>query len=288
MSFVGKILIVVIVVMSMCFMAFAGAVYVTQTNWKTKHIEAEKQIGTLNTDKKNLTESLSQARDEAAKVKQDSQQEIDKFRREALNKTQLLDAKTAELNAANAEKERLLGLAATKDKEAKFRESEADLLRKQTIELQKNLDNSNAALASTKDELFNANTANGRLVQRYDALQTKTTFVEKIVGKYGLPTDPATVEALQAPAPPLDGVVVHMELAPTGRTQYVEVSVGSDDGLRVGHQMDVFRVGKEESKTLYLGRIQIIEVSPDHAVGEVVKSAKNGNIEVGDNVTTKL
>jgi hypothetical protein len=92
---------------------------------------------------------------------------------------------------------------------------------------------------------------------------------------------------MQAPPPPLDGVVEEIQKDRTDRTQFVVLSVGKDDGLNVGNVMDVFRPSQE--KPLYLGSVRIIELFSDKAVGEVVlPRVKNGDIEVGDNVTTQL
>ena len=73
MTFVGKVLIVVQVVMSLCFMAFAGAVYVTHENWKTKYEDSEQRIAQLNKAKSDIEANLSQARDEKARIEKDSQ-----------------------------------------------------------------------------------------------------------------------------------------------------------------------------------------------------------------------
>jgi hypothetical protein len=52
--------------------------------------------------------------------------------------------------------------------------------------------------------------------------------------------------------------------------------------LAVGHTAYISRGAK------YLGQIKIVRVSADRAVGSVVQRAKNGIIEEGDHVSTKL
>ena len=61
----------------------------------------------------------------------------------------------------------------------------------------------------------------------------------------------------------------------------VEISIGSDDGLKKGHRLQVFR-GKD-----YLGQITIKDIEVDRAVGEVDKKLQRGLIREKDNVTTK-
>jgi DNA repair exonuclease SbcCD ATPase subunit len=287
MSFVGKILIVVQVVLSLCFMAFAGAVYVTQENWREKHTAAEAQIAELNKTRTTIEANLSQARDEAARVQQESQQEINKWKLAFQNEEAEVKDLTNRLNAVTTGLEQQRALASSKQIEADNREKEAEVLRKQSFDLQKRVDELSAELNVEKDKVFNSNVALRQLEERFNELLTKADFLEKVVHKHGLETDPAQVAEMQAPPPPLDGVVEEIQKDRTNRTQFVVLSVGSDDGLRVGNVMDVFRPSEEDP--LYLGSVRIIELFPDKAVGEVVlPRVRNGDIEVGDNVTTRL
>ena len=65
--------------------------------------------------------------------------------------------------------------------------------------------------------------------------------------------------------------------------EMVEISLGSDDGLTVGHTMTLFN-----NEGRYLGQIRLTLVYADKAVGIVTLKAKNTVIQKGDNVTTKL
>jgi hypothetical protein len=94
---------------------------------------------------------------------------------------------------------------------------------------------------------------------------------------------------LSEPPPPVEGLVREVRKDQTNRTKWVHLTVGRDDGLREGHEMEVYRTAERNNgRAKYLGRIRIWSVTPDEAVGIVVDAAKNGIIEVGDNVTTKL
>ncbi|MEZ6049715.1 MAG: hypothetical protein R3C11_29860, partial [Planctomycetaceae bacterium] len=72
-------------------------------------------------------------------------------------------------------------------------------------------------------------------------------------------------------------------------TVLVEVSIGSDDGLAVGHSMFVYRPqAADGTPAQYLGKLEVTKVTPDKAVGRLILSTKNGIIARGDNVKTKL
>src|SRR3970040_390648 len=53
MTFVGKVLVVVQVFLSLCFMAFAGAVYTVQQDWKAAH---EKKVAAVQAKDNQLRE----------------------------------------------------------------------------------------------------------------------------------------------------------------------------------------------------------------------------------------
>ncbi|MEQ1827777.1 MAG: hypothetical protein ABL921_17590 [Pirellula sp.] len=79
--------------------------------------------------------------------------------------------------------------------------------------------------------------------------------------------------------PPSDlrGEVLHV-----GSDQSVVISVGKDDGLREGHNLEVFRGSQ------YLGRIQIRNVKDDQATGKILASFRKGYIQAGDKVAARV
>ena len=85
---------------------------------------------------------------------------------------------------------------------------------------------------------------------------------------------------LEEQSPPkVDGVVL------AAKSGLVEISLGSDDGLRVGHSLEVFRT---TPKPVYLGRIEIVMLKSDRSVGKVLPDFSKGKIEKGDRVATSL
>ena len=62
----------------------------------------------------------------------------------------------------------------------------------------------------------------------------------------------------------------------------IEISIGSDDGLKEGHTVEVYRGQR------YLGRAKIVQTAPDKSVGKILPRSQNGPIQVGDRVATKL
>jgi hypothetical protein len=286
MSFVGKVLIVVQVILSLCFMAFAGAVYVTHENWQQKHKDAEQTIAELNKSKSDIEANLSQARDERAKLETELTQEVNKWKTAFVNEESQVKDLTSRLNSNATSLEQQTAIAVQSLSEADNREKESEALRKQNIDLQNKVSEVSAELNTERDRSFNANVALGQLQTRFGKLQIEAAFLAKVVRKHGLSTDPSEIEGLSDPPPGLQGLVTEVRKGRTNRTQFVVLSVGEDDGLKVGHELEA--LGKRDQKPLYLGTIKVISVQPDTAVCEVIDPSKLGDIEVGDNVTTDL
>ncbi len=76
------------------------------------------------------------------------------------------------------------------------------------------------------------------------------------------------------------------EVTGVPRADLVEVSVGADDGLRKGHKLEVVRVGG--GVVSYVGRIEVMETSPDRAVCRPDPAMLRSPIQKGDRVYANL
>jgi len=289
MSFVGKVLIVVQVVMAVCFMAFAGAVSVTHNSWKAKAEQLEVDLAekekTANANKAELDTYKTEAISELGK----RDQEITKLENAArIASSDLADVRDR-YNKIQAEIETLRSLVASHQAESINRKKESTILRGQGADLQVEVDQLLAKLRSTEDQRFNLETDLRRVQAAHDDLLMHNGLLTSIVKKNGLPSDPLILRKMSEAPPQVQGVVVNAkEDKATGRTKFIEISIGSDDELEVGYSLAVFRTPTSAGDPSYLGMVRVISVYPDSAVCEVINPAKQGNIKVGDNVATKL
>ena len=76
--------------------------------------------------------------------------------------------------------------------------------------------------------------------------------------------------------------MVRGEILAIDKEDRVEISLGSDDGIRDGNNLLIYRGDK------YLGRLQVLETQPHRAIGMVLKDYKQEMIRKGDQVATKL
>ena len=86
---------------------------------------------------------------------------------------------------------------------------------------------------------------------------------------------------------PVDDIAPQVEGQVTSiRDGLIEVSIGADEGLQKGHELQIYRI--TGSVGSYLASIEIINTSPDRAVGRVVPGTREGIIRKGDRVATKI
>jgi hypothetical protein len=290
MSNVGKLLVFVQLGLSIVFAAMAGAVYTAHTNWQKKAGELQKAVDSekaslakavqnADMEKSDLTTRLNTASDE--KLKKEAEAQTLQLQVEALQKEKTEMQSQLALQTA---------LAETKATEAGYRNEEALKQRNVNTDVNKRLDEANVDLRTKTDDLFVVRTELTDLQAKYTALLQEKANLEKILANTNVNIGEARrmVNKLQSPPPLVQGLIQEVRNDRTGRTKMMVISIGADDGLLVGHELDAYRSGVDGRQPQWLGKIRVVETRPDQAVCEVVQTAKNGIIEKGDNVTTKL
>jgi hypothetical protein len=273
MNFIGKIFVVLIFVMSLVFMSFAVAVYGTHQNWKQ---EAEKQ--------KNL---VTIARDELAKAEEAAKQlEAEKQREIEAQKDTLakLEEQRKELATVREELVKERDALLIKDQEAvvalKAAQQNLERLTKEVEGLRGEIrtaqgerDKSFERVVELTDQIHQEKGEVERLKERRLQLAEQLAAAELVLKRHGLDKDM-----------PVDGIppMVRGKVLAINRDDMVEISLGTDDGLRVGHTLEVFRGSK------YLGRIELLHTTTDRAVGKIVPGFKKGIIQRDDDVATRF
>ncbi len=288
MTFVGRILIFVQLVLSVCFMAFAAAVYSTQQNWKEHAAQLEQQLQQKESEFNDLEEEYQQFKDEMTAKLQDEQNRANLAENEVRILRQQLAARTAELDTTKTQLNTERALAAIAGEEARERRKEALEQRRINEKLQKDLDDMIARNRSLEDELYTLRTRMERFQEKHEQVLQQLAFLEKVVRVNGLETDPRAYVSEQTPPPLVLGKVLETKRDPRSGLDWVRISIGSDDGLLKGHKVYVYRPGTGAQRPRFLGVVRIELVTPDEAVGTVIERSRNGVIEKGDNVTTKL
>lgn len=283
MTLVGKIFTVLIFIMSLVFMSFAVMVFATHRNWK----ETATNTDTTGGKKLGLTQQLEQAKTKRAELEATLTATQNKLNEERATR----QAALAALQVRLARSEEALGLKQkelddlyanhTKTAEAaKLAEDRLAVLEKETQDLrnlllttQQDVDKTFNTVVALTDQLNQAEGMKLRLEERNTQLAFDITQMKMVMDAHGL-----SKNTLVSHIPPkVEGRVLAVS-----DKDLIEISLGSDDGLKEGHALEVYR------GATYLGRIIIRRTAPDRAVGQVVRELQRGQIKQGDNVSSKL
>jgi hypothetical protein len=284
MNLIGKIFVFAVFIMSLVLMTFATAIYLSHTNWKDtverppEQVSGGKPLG--------LKYQLQEAEQEREKLDREIKELTAKVAASEASRDQVVAKlqtaifdKSTELDVLRAEKEKrqndVQNLAdELKDaKEALQRvTADAERLRGDVRAQQKIVDEQVDRAASLAAQLEEQKAFLAVANERKAQLERQVANARLLLQQSGLAVDSPPRDRV----PKLDGDVIAVAEGA------IEISLGGDDGLQVGHTLEVYRGDQ------YVGRAVVRAVRPDHAIAEPVREYMRGVVQRGDKVTTRL
>ncbi len=290
MNLVGKILTVLILVMAVFFSALAVMNYAAKRNW---------MLIVTNPPEKatpELPKGLKYRLDDALADNQELRDQLDNLTRRLDNEREFALQTRAKLETANQ-------ILATQNKQfqvdldqrsTQLNEAVADVkvTHEALARLRNDVDTLRADIRTTRQdkevhfkevvrltaELHNAANELARVREIHQSLSEDLAKAMEVLRKFGLKPEP---EVYTGQAPQVDGVV--LAVLSDG---LVEISIGADDGLLEGHQLDVYRtVG---GVSTYVGRIEVVRTAPDKCVCKVDPKYLKSPVVRGDRVASKI
>ena len=84
---------------------------------------------------------------------------------------------------------------------------------------------------------------------------------------------------------PVDNIPprVNGQITAVNAAKSVEISIGSDEGLRPGHRLHIYR-----TDGAFVADIVVETTRPDRAVGRIIPETRRDIIREGDRVATKI
>ena len=281
MTHVGRILVVVIMAFSLVFLGISTVVFMTSKNWKEETRKKSEEVVKV---KKSLTETQAQV-DAAKKELADAQSQ-------AATATKALNDRIVQVEDQN--KRNLEQITDIRSKlavaeenahsalqEAGAKREETALLRTQKSAVEKQANEFKLRQAELTDKIRELERILETATRNNSDLREKVAKFTTLLQKNGLPTDITQIKGVENP-PPVQGQIKRVDAT----NRRVEMSIGSDDGLVVGHELNLFRLLPRPE---FLGKIQIVAVDPDQAVGRVVGNTYQGKkIKEGDIVSSSI
>jgi hypothetical protein len=260
MTQVGKILVLVIMAFSLMFLGISTMVFTTSKNWRQ---ETQKKADEV----KKIQTSLQTEQARVAEAKKNL---------EDTNKRDLANIEAVRKDLVVAEQS-----AKTALEEAEARRKETMALREQKSAVEKQANEYQLRQAELNDHIRELERMLDTATKNNSDLRERVAKYTTLLQRNGLSPDIAQIKGLENP-PPVTGQVTKVD--PTNKR--LEVSIGSDDGLVIGHELFLYRT---KPRAEYLGKGQIIAVDPDQAVVRVLGSTVQGKkIKEGDVVSSTI
>jgi hypothetical protein len=282
MTFVGKILVIIIMVFALFFLAITTVVFTTETNWKAAHTKQGDQI-------KKLQESVNTAKAEAASLGT----ELEKIKTAHKAELGTWDARKSELETQNKQRQDEITAQRTDLEtalqntkilvtEAEARKAETDLLRNTLDAVQKQANDFKLRQTELNDEILSLKRELDVAKNNNKALRDRVSLLTTVLRTHNLSADTERLARADNP-PDVEGQVAKVD----DRNTKVQITIGSDDGLVEGNTLFVYRTTQPDPG--FIGKIQIDAVDPDQAVAHLIGRTNQGKkIKEGDIVTTKI
>ena len=272
MKLVGNILTVLILLMSAFFFAVAIMTVSTHRNWKEAATSLQDELSTVTaklnqaktgTDQKErsiVAEKVARAQQLAQLESQlaSQQAEVDDLSKLLTDETIISKERLARMEQAEAR-------AAQLDRQNKS-------LTERNVQLNKEVATSYEKLTDLTNTTFELGTRIEELDAINKDLSASVAKSARIFKRLNIDENQLTSDI----APLVNAVVVRTE------GPRFAVMAGSDDGLREGHVLDIYRADT------FVGRGVVREVQNDLAVLETVREFMQAAVKEGDNVTSKF
>jgi uncharacterized protein YlxW (UPF0749 family) len=279
MNLVGKIFIVLITFMSITFMSFALAVYATHQNWRLaventepgqgRPLGLKPQLEEAKKKFQGLSDEHEKLKTEIAAEKLAQRQVLAKLEAQRDELVTKRDELQKERDSLNEKDQQSVAALETTSQTLKKLTTEVEGLRKEIRTTQEERDKQFKQVVDTTDNLHQLTNELKRVKERE----------QQVAGQYA---------KLKAVAAKLNWTGIeevsdlHGKILAINGNELVEVSIGSHDGLKVGSMLEVFRGSN------YLGRLEVVRLDSNRAVGKVLREFKHGTIQKGDDVASRL
>jgi len=280
MTFVGKILVGLIVFFSVVFLTVSIVAFTATRNWAEEVTAQKKLVQAKSTELSTVKAELDTRKGELDAAKS----EFQKLETGLKNRIAEQDAETKQAKTQLSEQignlEKAQENVRVAQAEAEARRTESDNLRKINSDIAERENALKIKQTDLNDQIRELQRDLQVAQENNRDLRDKNALLTGELKKNGLATDVRSFQRnTSSPKNDVEGVVTKVEGA------MIEISVGSDDGVAERNELEVYRLNPPE----YLGKVQIVSVSNDQSVAKVVGKTRQGlKIKEGDIVATKI
>jgi len=268
----GKIFVFGVFVMSLMLMSFAVAIYSSHVNWQEVAKKKQEDLDKAKAEETSLNQEITRLTANVATSEAARDQVIAKFQQALIEKDkELKTLKDARDDKLTEMQKKIADLATVEADLTRARE-EVTKLQAEVRDKQQKVDSQVTRAAEIAGQLHEKESFLEIANERKAQLEKQVAQARLLLKQTGLSLDSLPKDRV----PTMNGVVMAVA------DDAIEVSLGFDDGLQTGHQIEVYRNDE------YLGRAIVKSVKPDRAIAVLVREYSRGIVQRGDKVTTRL
>jgi uncharacterized protein YlxW (UPF0749 family) len=268
----GKIFVFGVFVMSLMLMSFAVAIYSSHVNWQEVAKKKQEDLDKLKAEESSLNQEITRLTANVASSEAARDQVIAKFQQALIEKDQELKKLTEARDEKLTDMQKKIADLATVEADLTRAREEVTKLQAEVRERQQKVDAQVTRAAEIAGQLHEKESFLEIANERKSQLEKQVAQARVLLKQNGLSLDNLPKDRV----PTMNGVVMAVA------DDAIEVSLGFDDGLQTGHQIEVYRNDE------YLGRAIVKSVKPDRAIAVLVREYARGIVQRGDKVTTRL
>ncbi len=281
MTYVGKILVIIIMACSLLFLGISTVVFTTATDWRAKTAEAEAKVRDLQKKQSDAQAAIEQSTKELATAKATHEAAKKQLDTQIASLEADRDRALGEMTEARKALEVASQTAKTSLDQALALRNETELLREQKSAVEKQANEFKLRQTELNDRIRELERMLATATNNAKDLRERVARLTSVVREAGL-SETASPGAGAESAPPVQGQIARVDAS----NRQFEITIGSDDGLAAGHQLFLYRT---EPRPEYLGKVTVIATDPDRSVVRVIGSTvQNTRVKEGDLVSSSI
>jgi len=281
MTFVGRILVLVITGLALVFLGVSTVVFTTSMNWKQATEAERKKVSDLQNKTRDLSAELEAAKKDVTAAQATHKVALKQQEDKVAALEEDIKRMTGEITQSRTALEVANQNAKVALDDSSARKQETDLLRDQKAAVEKQANEYKLRQTELNDKIRELSRMLETATNNANDLRDRVARFSTLLRQNGLSDDISTVKGLENP-PAVQGEVARVD----DQNRAVEITIGSDDGLVPGHELFLYRV---KPRPEFLGKIKIITVDPDQSTGRVIGATIQGKkIKEGDIVSSTI
>ncbi len=283
MTLLGKVFTGLIFVFSVLFFGMALAINATHNKWRDAVMDKQNgykvQVDRLKTGNQQLKDQLSRTQQEIAQEQGARRATLAALQTQLIQIQEEYAKKTSELTQMQASNTELNQTLAATQAELKRVTNANEAINQQLNSVIADRNANQRKVGALTDQVNEKMVLLTTLEKRIKDLTDSLTLSDaRLLNAQNALANAGIKEAAQGSLPnDLRG-----EVLAVGNNGLIEISLGRDDGVRQGDQLDIYRGGQ------YLGRLEIKRTEDDKSIGQIVPGFRKGAVQQGDKVSSKL